>query len=144
MPTTPLLTPESIKQWRDSRKLTQQQLADLLNVGVASVARWEGGTAEPTGPAKAILEALMTAGDPEKQATREEMIARFGKTAGIAGILGVAGLPLGGIGLASYGIYKLLKEAWEPNQAQKVCPACETPTASNARFCGACGLKLTQ
>jgi len=38
-----LLTGKKIKSLRTSRGLTQQQLAELMNVGVASIKRWETG-----------------------------------------------------------------------------------------------------
>ena len=136
------LAPESIKRWRESRGITQQQLADMLRVGVASIIRWEKGSAEPSGSAAAILEALITSRDPEKDATRKEMVAKFGKTAGIAGVIGVAGLPLAGMGLASYGIFKLLKETWEPESKDKKCSSCGAEIPSDSVFCKECGKKI--
>ena len=38
-----LLTGDKIKSLRKSRKLTQHQLAELMNIGVASIKRWETG-----------------------------------------------------------------------------------------------------
>jgi len=38
-----LLTGDKIKSLRTSRGLTQQQLAELMNIGVASIKRWETG-----------------------------------------------------------------------------------------------------
>ncbi|MCP4668871.1 MAG: DUF4065 domain-containing protein [Deltaproteobacteria bacterium] len=38
-----LLTGDKIKSLRKSRRLTQQQLAELMNIGVASIKRWETG-----------------------------------------------------------------------------------------------------
>lgn len=38
-----LLTGDEIKSLRKSRRLNQQDLADLMNVGVASIKRWETG-----------------------------------------------------------------------------------------------------
>ncbi|MFH0812848.1 MAG: helix-turn-helix transcriptional regulator [Pseudomonadota bacterium] len=35
------MTKEELKQWRETNNLTQQQLADLLNVSQVTVARWE-------------------------------------------------------------------------------------------------------
>jgi len=40
---TGLLTSHEIKSLRISHGLSQQQLADLINVGVASIKRWETG-----------------------------------------------------------------------------------------------------
>lgn len=38
-----LLTGQEIKSLREKKRLTQQQLADLMNVGIASIKRWETG-----------------------------------------------------------------------------------------------------
>ena len=38
-----LLTGQEIKSLREAKGLTQQQLADLMNVGIASIKRWETG-----------------------------------------------------------------------------------------------------
>jgi putative zinc finger/helix-turn-helix YgiT family protein len=38
-----LLTGEEIKELRKARRLTQQDLADLMNLGIASIKRWETG-----------------------------------------------------------------------------------------------------
>ncbi len=38
-----LLAGDKIKSLRTSRRLTQQQLAELMNIGVASIKRWETG-----------------------------------------------------------------------------------------------------
>lgn len=38
-----LLTGQEIKNLRKAKELTQQQLADIMNVGIASIKRWETG-----------------------------------------------------------------------------------------------------
>lgn len=38
-----LLSGQEIRSLREARKLTQQQLADIMNVGIASIKRWETG-----------------------------------------------------------------------------------------------------
>lgn len=38
---TGLLTSQEIKSLREARELTQQQLADIMNVGIASIKRWQ-------------------------------------------------------------------------------------------------------
>ena len=54
-----------IKRWRtDVLGLTQQQLADRLGVGIASIPRWESGETEPSEKNKALLLWLMAL-DPE-------------------------------------------------------------------------------
>ena len=41
-----LLTSSELKDLRKSRNLTQQQLADIMNIGIASIKRWETGTVQ--------------------------------------------------------------------------------------------------
>ena len=90
----PTITPEAIRKFREDKGLSQQQLASMLNVGVASLSRWENGTKEPTGPAAAILAALI----------------------GGTGLGGVLGMGLVGSG---YAIYRLLKERFEGEDSEK-------------------------
>lgn len=82
------ISPEAIKKFREEKGLSQQQLASMLNVGVASLSRWENGAKTPTGPAAAILAALI----------------------GGASVRGILGMGLVGSG---YAIYRLLKERFE-------------------------------
>ncbi|MEW6350262.1 MAG: helix-turn-helix domain-containing protein [Thermodesulfobacteriota bacterium] len=84
------ISPEAIKKFREGKGLSQQQLASMLNVGVASLSRWENGTKHPSGPAAAILAALIGGKDVES-----------------AGMLGV------GLVGSGYAIYRLLKERFE-------------------------------
>ena len=39
-----LLTSDEIKELRKKRNLTQRQLAEMMNIGIASIKRWETGT----------------------------------------------------------------------------------------------------
>jgi transcriptional regulator with XRE-family HTH domain len=55
-----ILSPESIKRFREERNLSQQALATLLNIGSKSVSRWERGISEPSGTAAAILPVLIS------------------------------------------------------------------------------------
>ncbi len=41
-----MLTSEEIRSLRKSRRLTQQQLAEIMNIGIASIKRWETGTVQ--------------------------------------------------------------------------------------------------
>jgi len=54
-----LVTPEAIKEYRQANKLSQQDLASMLGVGISTIKRWEKGTIEPTGTAAAILNTTM-------------------------------------------------------------------------------------
>ncbi len=54
----PELRSETIKDFRKIRGLTQQDLATLLGVGIATVSRWEKGT-PPTGTAAEVLHAAI-------------------------------------------------------------------------------------
>ena len=49
------MTPEDIKKIRAKLGLTQQQLADKINVKVDTVRSWEGGRRKPDGPAEKLL-----------------------------------------------------------------------------------------
>jgi transcriptional regulator with XRE-family HTH domain len=57
----PGLTPEAIQQFRRERGLSQQELAAILGVGVATVSRWETGQASATGTAAIVLQTVITA-----------------------------------------------------------------------------------
>jgi transcriptional regulator with XRE-family HTH domain len=54
----PELSAEAIKTFRTVRGWSQQELASILSVGVATISRWERGTF-PTGTAAAILRTLV-------------------------------------------------------------------------------------
>jgi DNA-binding transcriptional regulator YiaG len=56
------ITPEAIRLFRTERRLSQQRLASILNVGVATISRWENGVKKPSGTAEAVLEALLSGG----------------------------------------------------------------------------------
>jgi DNA-binding transcriptional regulator YiaG len=57
---TPLeLNPKAIKTLRQALRLSQQELASVLGVGVATVSRWERGTL-PSGTAALILRMLIS------------------------------------------------------------------------------------
>jgi transcriptional regulator with XRE-family HTH domain len=79
------ITPEAIKGFRQQKKLSQQQLASILNVGVGTISRWENGLKPPSGTAAAVLESLLSHG------------------------------PANGVGpvASGYSIYVLLKERFE-------------------------------
>jgi putative zinc finger/helix-turn-helix YgiT family protein len=49
-----LLTGEEIRNLRKVRRLTQQQLADQMNVGIASIKRWETGTVQSASMDRAL------------------------------------------------------------------------------------------
>lgn len=83
------IMPKAIIDFRKKKGLSKQQLASMLNVGVASLSRWEKGTKEPTGSAAAILAALIGGAN--------------------AGVMPGIGLLVG----SGYAIYRLLKERFE-------------------------------
>jgi DNA-binding transcriptional regulator YiaG len=84
---TPLeLNPKAIKTLRQALRLSQQELASVLGVGVATVSRWERGTA-PSGTAALILRTLISEPSRTKEAS---VVSRSG-----------------------YAIYRLLKDIFE-------------------------------
>lgn len=52
------MKPQEIKELRTSKKLTQQQLAELLGFNKSAVSSWESGDRNPSGPALKILHQL--------------------------------------------------------------------------------------
>ena len=84
-----VLSPESIKKFREERGLSQQALATLLNIGSKSVSRWETGQAEPSGTAAAILSVLISG------ITRHEKLGPAGPLA------------------SGYAIYQILRDHFE-------------------------------
>jgi transcriptional regulator with XRE-family HTH domain len=89
-----ILSPESIKRFREERGLSQQALATMLNVGSKSVSRWERGETEPTSTTAAILSVLISG------ITRHEEVSPVGPLA------------------SGYAIYRLLKSHFE-DEAEK-------------------------
>ena len=57
----PELTPEAIKQFRKEGGMSQQDLATVLGVGIATIKRWDKGEIKPSGTAAAILNTLIAA-----------------------------------------------------------------------------------
>jgi transcriptional regulator with XRE-family HTH domain len=55
------LTREAIKSFRQAKGLTQQELANILGVGISSVIRWEQGPTRPTGTTAAVLGTMIAA-----------------------------------------------------------------------------------
>ena len=52
------ITPNKIKHIRKSIDVTQTVFAQLLNVSVSSIRKWESGTQKPTGSTQVLLELL--------------------------------------------------------------------------------------
>lgn len=52
------MTPETIGEIRWASRLTQDQLADILDVSVKTISRWEKGQAHPSRRQVEILEAI--------------------------------------------------------------------------------------
>ena len=57
----PELTPKTIKNFRKESELSQQNLASILGVGIATIKRWEKGDIAPSGTAAAILNTVIAA-----------------------------------------------------------------------------------
>ena len=57
----PRLTAAAIQQFRKEKGFSQQELATILGVGVATVSRWETGQANVTGTAAVVLQTVLTA-----------------------------------------------------------------------------------
>ena len=89
MEKSPQLTPDMIRAFREENRLSQQALAHILGVGLATVSRWERGT-PPTGTAAVIL--------------RTAIFFPLGR-------LGTTDLS------PSYAIYKLLKTVFESDDS---------------------------
>ena len=90
------LDAKTIAEFRKKENMTQQDLAQLLGVGIATVNRWERNLAKPSGTAEVIL-----------------------KTAILSSVVPAAALlptlPLN-VGVSAFGIYKLLKKSFENNE----------------------------
>ncbi len=114
MKTGSTITPEAIKKFRQDNGLTQQQLAAILNVGIASISRWEAGKKSPTGTAAAILEALLSPSTAGAAKTINSLLGVSPSMLGAAGLMGAVVIPgfVGGLGSA-YSIYRLLKRKFE-------------------------------
>ncbi len=52
------ITPNKIKNIRQSIDVSQAMFAQLLNVSLSSVRRWESGKQTPTGSTQVLLELL--------------------------------------------------------------------------------------
>ncbi|MBF0411027.1 MAG: helix-turn-helix domain-containing protein [Candidatus Riflebacteria bacterium] len=52
------ITPNKIRNIRKSINVTQTVFAQLLNVSVSSIRKWESGTQKPTGSTQVLLELL--------------------------------------------------------------------------------------
>ncbi len=68
-----LLTSREIKSLRESRGLTQQQLADAMNVGVASIKRWETGLVQSKSMDHALRMQLQGSSQPDNYTSNREI-----------------------------------------------------------------------
>lgn len=55
---TVALSADDVREIRERVGLTQEELAQLVQVSVATLRNWEQGRRQPTGPARALLVAL--------------------------------------------------------------------------------------
>lgn len=62
LPQVPAYPPASIKKIRFCHKLSQKQLAALLNVSPSTLQKWETGAKKPVGAARKLLNVLETKG----------------------------------------------------------------------------------
>jgi putative zinc finger/helix-turn-helix YgiT family protein len=79
-----LLTSNEIKELRKAHNLTQQQLAEVMNVGIASIKRWETGTVQSASMDHALRMQLQSriqadnySGNREISLERIKLVARF-------------------------------------------------------------------
>lgn len=56
-------TPERIRRERTKARLTQQQLANLLNVSASAISQWENGTHQPHAGHRAELVRILIDGE---------------------------------------------------------------------------------
>lgn len=63
-----VITPEAIQRFRRANGLSQQDLASILGVGVATVSRWETAQAKVTGTAAVILQTVIAGSHAEPTA----------------------------------------------------------------------------
>jgi len=96
----PEIKAEDIKNLREKKGLTQQQLASALNVSVTTVSRWESGVKEPSGSAAAILKSVIVG------------------SLGVGLVGGIVGLGLSPLLTSGRSIYQLLRETFEGKEEQ--------------------------
>ncbi len=105
------IPPKQVKELRQSLKMSQQEFAQTLGVGVATVSRWETGEARPTGTAAVVIGAALAGAT----APLLSSAGAFG-----AASLGLATSPVGAVtGIAAWGLYRLLKKAFEGDPANE-------------------------
>ena len=78
-----LLTSDEIKNFRKSRNLTQKQLAEMMNLGIASIKRWETGSVQSDAMDHALrmqlqcrIQADNYSGDREISLPRIKLVAK--------------------------------------------------------------------
>jgi transcriptional regulator with XRE-family HTH domain len=91
-----------IKGFRKAHNLNQQDLAQILNVGITTVSRWENNAAKPTGTAEAVLASLLNS-------TSLGRLCELGTGAAVAG--GLLG--------SGYALYTLLKRRFEGEECSR-------------------------
>ena len=84
-------TPEAVKRLRLSKRISQQQLADLLNVQRATISGWENGKTWPTDVNAAVLDSIATeAGAPSAPLTASVSAALQGRAAEVEALMAFA------------------------------------------------------
>jgi DNA-binding transcriptional regulator YiaG len=129
-PANPVLTGDVIRKFREDKNLTQQQFAQLLGIGVATVNRWERNLAKPSGTAEAILKTLIAPAATSAALIGGGTLAGAGMASGVASI--VVG-PIGVAGIASYAIYQMLREIFDRKPIRSRPPASSFITKAGRR-----------
>ena len=66
------ISPDSVKRHRERLRLTQRELAQLLNVSINTVSGWEAGRSSPRGINREMFAGVRTMGVREVQAMLED------------------------------------------------------------------------
>lgn len=151
---TSILSPIEVRVWRKRMGLSQPEASEFLGVARTTLSRWEkSGIIEAgVGIAAHALAASVASKDPERLTERIRTIPilldlnrKAGRKPQTAIEEAIAISLWGGqgeyarLGLGSYGLYRLLKDAWDT----LACPSCFAMNPTDARNCSSCGSSLT-
>lgn len=149
------MRPTEVRQWRESHNLSQPEAAELLGVARSTWSRWEqlGINDHYAGTAAYVLAASATGQNPGRVQERDRAIRSLldleerakhkpptqMEAAVVLSRWGGMG-EYAKFGLGSYGVYRLLREAWE----NLGCQNCRAMNPTDSRFCSACGSPLNR